>query len=78
MKRPDYVEMSHYVSRADGQPLTPEDVAAVDELLSLIVDFCEARGFHLNGLTGQRSEEDGEAEDLPEAGRPAGEEGPKT
>lgn len=114
MKSPDYMELSHYVRRSDGKPLTPEDVGEVDALLGLMVQFCEARGLLLDGVTAPKSEEDGEgedlrvsfpqgvtlrnraeikayfsrlqfeaeeekasaSEDLPDAGRPAGEEGP--
>lgn len=47
---PDYMRLDYLLSRADQQPLTPEDVQAIQtDFLDMMVDWCEARGLLMQG-----------------------------
>lgn len=59
-------KMTYTLKRADGKPFTLEDVETAEELLSLMVDFCEARGFYMYGHSGPENLEGGEGKDGPD------------
>lgn len=47
---PDYLRLNYLLSRADGQPLTPQDVEAIQtDLWDVMVEWCEVRGLLLQG-----------------------------
>ncbi|WP_424951007.1 hypothetical protein [Deinococcus sp.] len=61
MTRLASIRLEQFVSRADQTALTPEQVAEVQgELLDLMIEWCEARGYLLNG---SMSPESGEGEE---------------
>lgn len=56
-------ELRFLLTRSDWQELTQEQTDAVtDELLNLMVDWCEAKGFYLNGGMTPAHDLDGEEE----------------
>lgn len=56
---PEHLRLDFFLSRADQAALTPEQVQEVGELLDLMTEWCEARGYLLNGSL---SPESGEGE----------------
>lgn len=47
---PDSLQLDSLLSHADQQPLTPQDVEAIQtDFLEMVVEWCEARGLLMQG-----------------------------